>query len=106
MANGFVTGGSEHAGQSPFEYSNREQLEYYDAIQSNFHKDVYQQTYFYGMNYSPLRYDDYAGIFVFTPPNPIILPSEPHYNGVAPMKLMPVIDPPYPYDLGINYDGY
>lgn len=106
MANGNVIHGVEHDGKSPFEYSNREQLEYYDAIQTNFHDAVALQTYLPGMNYNPLRFDNYAGIFVFTPPNPIILPSEPAYNGIAPMSLMPTIDPPYPYDLETNYDGY
>ena len=104
MANGNVINSVEHNGLSPYDYSNRQELAYYDNLQQNF-SPVSDQTYL-PFQYNQFRFDDYAGIFVISPPNPIIIPSEPAYNGIAPMKLMPTIDPPYPYDLVNNYDGY
>lgn len=105
MANGNVVNSVEHYGESPFDYSIKEQLQYYADIQHNF-SPVADQTYLPGMNYNPLRFDDYAGVFIYTPPNPIILPSNRAYNGIAPMSLMPKIDYPYPYEQESNYGRY
>lgn len=105
MANGNVIRSVEHNGESPFDYSIKEQLEYYASIQENF-SPVAKQTYLPGMTYSPFQFRDYAGVFIYTPPNPIILPSDRAYNGIAPMHLMPTIGYPYPYEQESNYGRY
>ena len=63
-----------------------------------------EQTYL-PSSYTGLEFKDYAGIVYITPPDPIIIPSRQRYDGIAPMRLQPSINPPYPYDEG-QYNAY
>lgn len=106
MANGNVVHSIEHNGLAPEDYSLAQEVDYYNALGDTVAETVKKQTYLPGLYYSPFRFDDYAGLFLITPPNPIIIPSERSYQGVAPMKLQPSIETPYPYDYDTNYIGY
>jgi len=102
MANGNPLNNIEHWNQSPAEYSVPQERKYYDAIDNN--NAVLKQTYL-PSTYTGLEFRDYAGVVYISPPNPIIIPSRSHYDGIAPMSLQPSINPPYPYDPN-QYDAY
>lgn len=102
MTNGNPIFNQEHNNLSPREYSVREENAIYNALQMN--DALLQQTYL-PSTYSGLEYKDYAGIVYISAPNPIIIPSRSRYDGIAPMKLQPSLDPPYPYDKG-EYNAY
>ncbi len=102
MANGQPLNNIEHWNQSPEQYSVPQERKIYNALGNN--DAVLQQTYLQS-TYSGVEFRDYAGVVYISPPNPIIIPSRSHYDGIAPMNLMPSINPPYPYDPG-QYNGY
>lgn len=103
MGNGRVIAGQEHFDLTPFEYSNDQEREQAAALETAPAPE--KQTYL-PFWYNSFRYLNYAGIFIFTPPNPVIIPSRRAYNGIAPMRLQPTINPPFPYELNTNYERY
>lgn len=106
MANGNVVNSVEHYGLAPEQYSNSQEVKYYGYLQDTVAEAASKQTYLPGMTYSPFQFRDYAGLFLITPSNPIIIPSDRAYQGIAPMELQPSIDVPYPYQYDTNYIGY
>jgi len=103
MANGQVINSVEHWGLSPEQYSVKPELVEYNGLRK-FSNAIPEQTYLQS-SYTGLEYKDYAGIVYIVPPNPIYIPSRSRYDGIAPMNLMPSINPPYPYDPG-QYNAY
>ncbi len=95
MANGIAANNQEHGGLAPEQYSNRQEIEEYNALRTS--SPIENQTYLQS-SYSGVEYKNYAGIVVISPPNPIVIPSRQRYDGIAPMRLQPSINPPYPYD--------
>lgn len=95
MANGNPLNNLEHNNIPPREYSASN----YHAYLTSVYAQSYCQT-----PWNEYKFDDYAGDVYIIPPRPIYLSTEIPYNGIAPLKLMETINPPYPYDLDIN--GY
>lgn len=97
MANGNPLNNLEHNNLSPKEYSVPQERAIYPAYSAGeihtFSKQTYLRT-----EYNPFKYDNYAGTVYIAPPNPIYLPKINVYNGIAPMRLQPSINPLYPWE--------
>ena len=102
MANGNPLYNQEHNNLPPVDYSVPQERKIYNALGMS--NAISEQTYL-PSSYSGVEFRDYAGIVYISPPNPIIIPSRQRYDGIAPMKLQPSIDPAYPYDEG-QYNAY
>lgn len=95
MANGNPINNLEHWNELPRAYSASN----YEAYLTSIYAQTYLQT-----AWNEFLFTDYAGEVYIIPPRPTFLSTEIPYNGIAPLKLMETINPPYPYDLDIN--GY
>lgn len=97
MANGNPLNNLEHNNETPFEYSLPIERSYANASGSQVANAIPKQTYL-ASEYTGVIFNNYGGIVIMNPPVPTILPHIPIYNGIAPVGLMPQIDPPYPYE--------
>lgn len=92
MANPNVANSVEHYGLSPREYSS-----------SDYRSTVVARTSinqdYKASEYSGTEFRNYAGIVSVGIGSPIYLPSEPAYNAIAPMFLMPTVNAPYPWEI-------